>query len=272
MTGPLTIAPTTSGSPLELHYDNDSDYFLRIYPNPTDNTNIYNIDAERYDAGKVNLSLPSKSGTFALTDEIIAKSLMSAKGDMIYASAANSPARLGIGSNGQFLSVVNGIPKWVANPNTDIMDTAGATQNVSRLLLIGAAGQAEYTRTYSNKAVYTQNDNLYAKAFYASSDRRLKENIKDLNLNCLDLVNNINLREFSWKADEEHKPVIGAIAQELKQVLPEKYAHEFIGGQETDDEYLSINDSKLVYLLIGAIQEQQKEIESLKAKIDDKNI
>ena len=33
---------------------------------------------------------------------------------------------------------------------------------------------------------------------------------------------------------------------------------------------LSINDSKLVYLLIGAIQEQQKEIESLKAKIDSK--
>ena len=111
--------------------------------------------------------------------------------------------------------------------------------------------------------------NLYASAFYAASDRRLKENIKDLDLNCLDLVNNINLREFSWKADEEHKPVIGAIAQELRQVLPEKYVHEFIGGQETDDEYLSINDSKLVYLLIGAIQEQQKEIESLKAKIDN---
>ena len=112
--------------------------------------------------------------------------------------------------------------------------------------------------------------NLYASAFYTASDRRLKENIKDLDLNYLDLVNNINLREFSWKTDETHKPVIGAITQELRQVLPEKYVHEFIGGQETEDEYLSINDSKLVYLLIGAIQEQQKEIESLKAKIDSK--
>ena len=112
--------------------------------------------------------------------------------------------------------------------------------------------------------------NLYATYFYGTSDRRLKENIKDLDLNCLDLVNNINLREFSWKADETHKPVIGAIAQELKQILPEKYIHEFIGGQENKDEYLSINDSKLVYLLIGAIQEQQKEIENLKAKINNK--
>lgn len=70
MTGPLTIALKTVGIPLTLHYDNDNDYFLRIYPNPTDNANIYNIDVERYDAGEVNLSLPSKSGTFLLHSDI----------------------------------------------------------------------------------------------------------------------------------------------------------------------------------------------------------
>ena len=194
--------------------------------------------------------------------------------DITYANL-NSTASLGtIGTTSKLYAVgVDSKGKLAVNvpwTYTDTKETAGATQNVSKLLLIGAAGQATYAPTYSNKAVYTQNDNLYAKAFYAASDRRLKENIKDLDLNCLDLVNNINLREFSWKADKEHKPTIGAVAQELRQVLPEKYVHEFIGGKETDDEYLSINDSKLVYLLIGAIQEQQKEIESLKAKIDSK--
>lgn len=68
--GPLTIAPKAVESPLTLHYDNDGDYFLRIYPNPTDNTNIYIIDVENYAAGEVALSLPSKSGTFALTSDI----------------------------------------------------------------------------------------------------------------------------------------------------------------------------------------------------------
>ena len=144
------------------------------------------------------------------------------------------------------------------------------TDNSTKRYLIGSASSTSWSDIGTNGKVYTQSSYIYADAFYAASDRRLKENIKDLDLNCLDLVNNINLREFSWKDDEEHKPVIGAIAQELRQVLPEKYVHEFIGGQETDDEYLSINDSKLVYLLIGAIQEQQKEIESLKAKIDSK--
>ena len=144
------------------------------------------------------------------------------------------------------------------------------TNNGTKRFLIGSGLATTWTDIGTNGYCYMSNNNIYASAFYAASDRRLKENIKDLDLNCLDLVNNINLREFSWKTDETHKPVIGAIAQELRQVLPEKYVHEFIGGQETDDEYLSINDSKLVYLLIGAIQEQQKEIESLKAKIDSK--
>ena len=54
-----------------------------------------------------------------MTDKYIAKSLITAKGDIIYASAANTPARLGIGSAGQFLSIANGIPTWVNNPNTN---------------------------------------------------------------------------------------------------------------------------------------------------------
>ena len=212
---------------------------------------------------------------------------------------------LSIGSNGQFLSISNNVPTWVNNPNTwrpvvdnltststteslsanqgkvlkDLVDgkvnssdlvELTLTNNGTKRYLIGSYSATSWSDIGTNYSCYTQSGNLYATYFYGTSDRRLKENIKDLDLNCLDLVNNINLREFSWKADETHKPVIGAIAQELKQILPEKYVHEFIGGQETKDEYLSINDSKLVYLLIGAIQEQQKEIESLKAKIDDK--
>ena len=55
----------------------------------------------------------------SLTDKYIAKSLITTKGDIIYASAANTPTRLGIGSNGQFLSIADGIPKWVNNPNSD---------------------------------------------------------------------------------------------------------------------------------------------------------
>jgi hypothetical protein len=45
-------------------------------------------------------------------DAKIAKSLTTTTGDIIYASGANTPARLGIGSTGQVLKVSGGIPSW----------------------------------------------------------------------------------------------------------------------------------------------------------------
>ena len=42
----------------------------------------------------------------------IGKSLTTTTGDIIYASSANTPARLGIGSSGQVLQVSGGIPSW----------------------------------------------------------------------------------------------------------------------------------------------------------------
>ena len=47
-------------------------------------------------------------------DGKIAKTLTTTTGDMIYASSANTPARLGVGSTGQVLTVSGGVPAWVA--------------------------------------------------------------------------------------------------------------------------------------------------------------
>ena len=65
--------------------------------------------------GNITTSKSISAGSFIengklLTDKYIAKSLTTTKGDMIYASDANTPTRLGIGSTGQFLSIANGIP------------------------------------------------------------------------------------------------------------------------------------------------------------------
>ena len=43
-----------------------------------------------------------------------AKSTLTTTGDIYYASSANTPARLGIGSTGQVLTVASGIPSWAA--------------------------------------------------------------------------------------------------------------------------------------------------------------
>jgi hypothetical protein len=46
----------------------------------------------------------------------ILESLLDAAGDIIYASADNTPARLGVGSNGDLLTLAAGLPSWAAAP------------------------------------------------------------------------------------------------------------------------------------------------------------
>jgi len=52
----------------------------------------------------------------AYEDDVILKTLVSAKGDIIYASGANTPARLAIGANGHVLQVSTDVPAWAAAP------------------------------------------------------------------------------------------------------------------------------------------------------------
>ena len=47
-------------------------------------------------------------------DAKTAKSTLSTTGDIYYASSANTPARLGIGSAGNVLTVASGVPSWAA--------------------------------------------------------------------------------------------------------------------------------------------------------------
>ncbi len=59
----------------------------------------------------------------------IAKSTITTTGDIIYASGANTPARLGIGTTGQVISVSGGLPAW-STPSAGGM-TLISTTNLS---------------------------------------------------------------------------------------------------------------------------------------------
>ena len=60
------------------------------------------------------ITLPDTTGTVALTNGVINNTLTTTTGDVIYASAANTPARLGVGSTGNVLTVAGGVPTWAA--------------------------------------------------------------------------------------------------------------------------------------------------------------
>ena len=68
----------------------------------------------------------------------IGKALTTTTGDIIYASAANTPARLGIGTSGQVLAVSSGIPAWTtaSSGGMTLLSTttlSGATVTISSI-------------------------------------------------------------------------------------------------------------------------------------------
>lgn len=63
-------------------------------------------------------------------DAKIAKTLTTTTGDIIYASSANTPARLGIGSTDQVLTVSSGVPSW-STPASGGMTQIGTTTSLS---------------------------------------------------------------------------------------------------------------------------------------------
>lgn len=106
---------------------------------------------------RTNLGL----GTMATeaANNYIAKSIGTAKGDIIYWSAANTPARLNIGSVGQVLKVSsNGIPVW---SNESIIGVKGNAEdnyrtgnvNITPANILGSSSTAKFWRgdnTWSN--------------------------------------------------------------------------------------------------------------------------
>ena len=105
---------------------------------------------------------------------------------------------------------------------------------------------------------------------FATSDKRLKENIKPIE-NALDKIQSISGNNFTWKPliTKEEKtihanegPDVGVIAQEIEKVLPEVVTTRSNG-------YKAVNYEKIVALLIEAIKEQQIQIDELKTKINE---
>ena len=76
------------------------------------------LDAKADSSTAVTLTgtqtLTNKTLTSPVIASVINNTLTSTTGDIIYASAANTPARLGIGSSAQVLTVASGIPSWAA--------------------------------------------------------------------------------------------------------------------------------------------------------------
>ena len=151
-------------------------------------------------------------------------------------------------------------------------DTPTYTEGVE---ISGGNGSASIGVTQGDNQTFISSRDITTGYVYAnniSSDQRLKENIKESNINAIDILEKFNVRSFDWKKTKKHVNA-GIIAQEVekiddnfvlkKQILNKK--------KEVIDYQYYINELPILVTVIKAIQEQQKQIEQLKEKDKQKD-
>jgi hypothetical protein len=116
----------------------------------------------------------------------------------------------------------------------------------------------------------------------ARSDARWKKNIETTRSGYIDDLCKLRVVKYNWYNHEDNAPKeLGLIAQEVEEVFPNLIQHDtvtykrevkqedgtFVEEEFEDGTSRSIKVSVLPYMLLKAIQEQQKQIEELKSKL-----
>ena len=104
-----------------------------------------------------------------------------------------------------------------------------------------------------SRNVSSGTNNIYCNALFETSDKRLKENIEDVDENCSEVVKKINVKTFNLKSDDKKKNHIGFIADELQELLPKN----FEGVVDKSGEYLGVNYGKMTAVLLKALMSIQ---------------
>lgn len=99
---------------------------------------------------------------------------------------------------------------------------------------------------------------------FSSSDERLKENITSID-NCLQKVLSLDAIQFEWSNEQStySGKDVGLIAQQVNKIAPEIVS-------KRDDGFYAMKYEKMIPLLVGAIKEQNQEIEKLEKEFEKK--
>lgn len=159
------------------------------------------------------------------------------------------------GNYHEIKSDTQGRPYVYLESGTDTKNTAGgSTLNNTAGYLVYMKSNYTYGQTYTNSNIKIDSSNyINATGFNATSDKRLKENIKDFNT--VQSILDLPIKRFDYIDGPKNQ--IGCLAQDLQKLYPELVTEDEKG-------YLSVKESKLVYLLIDEVKKLKKEVEELK--------
>ena len=148
----------------------------------------------------------------------------------------------------------DGILKMSNNSTTFSIGAIGGVQRIQH-------GTNGFTTEFQFFGAYDGYAPIGASAFNTRSDYRLKEDLKEFS--GLSLVTDMKVYDFKWKEQDERN--YGFMAHELQEILPYVVTGTKDGMFEGELQMQGVDYSKLVPILVKAIQE-------LQAKLDKNNI
>ena len=119
----------------------------------------------------------------------------------------------------------------------------------------GTGSEGHVAFSNANGGVGSIFTNGSSTSYNTSSDYRLKQDLKEYN--GLSLVSAIKTYDYEWKSDKTR--AYGVIAHELQEVIP--YA---VQGEKDGEQMQGVDYSKIVPILVKAIQELKAEIDILR--------
>jgi hypothetical protein len=194
--------------------------------------------------------------------------------NLLVGTNVDNGSRLQIYSTGSSVLDVQGSVGELFSVNNSLTGSVFSVNDISGMPIIDAtAGTTNIvTVTGEIRATGTITQNF--------SDERLKEKISVIDkpidiiksLNGFKYKHNETAKKYGYNDDNVH---IGLSAQEVKAVLPElvtlaPFDINEENTSKTGNDYLTLDYSKLVPVLIEAIKEQQKEIDKLKEILNNK--
>lgn len=164
-------------------------------------------------------------------------------------------------------------------------------------------GYGSYNYSYNNTALYAYDANnvsywagffvgdVYSSTgIYASSDRNLKQNIKDFS-SALGIIEQLKPKQYDFKHDGVYSKMnlpqgshYGLIAQDVEKILPNLVKNSKFNmpsgskdgkrpdstkGENESMSFKSLNYTEFIPILIKAVQEQQQTINDQQKQIDD---
>jgi hypothetical protein len=175
---------------------------------------------------------------------------------------SNAQERLRIDSSGNVLVGTEGVSDGTTYFGSTFRADSNSRRTLNMATSVTTAQDLVEFFNPAGRAGYIQ-INASTTSYVTSSDYRLKENVVDMT-SALDRVDQLKPSRFNFIADAD-TTVDGFLAHEVADVVPEAISGEKDAvDEEGNPIYQGIDQSKLVPLLVGAIQELRAEIEQLK--------